>query len=103
VRAGTAPARKGESALANVVIPALLRDLCGGSAKLEIPAANLRELLQALDQRCPGFFARVVEDGHIRPELAIAIDGEAASYPLHEPLRPNADVTIVPAIGGGLY
>lgn len=89
--------------MANVVIPALLRDLCGGSPQLQVPAANLRELLHALDRRCPGFYARVVEDGHVRPELAIAIDGEAADYPLHEPLRPGADVTIVPAIGGGQH
>lgn len=87
--------------MARVVIPALLRDLCGGSTVLEVPATNLRELLKALDERCPGFYARVVEDGHLRPELAVAIDGEAASFPLHEPLRPDADVTIVPAIGGG--
>jgi len=68
---------------------------------LELPAATLDELLRGIDQRCPGFYARVIEDGHVRPELAIAIDGEAANYPPHEPLAPAAEVTIVPAIGGG--
>lgn len=87
--------------MANVVIPALLRDLCGGVAHLDVPGATLGELLRALDERCPGLYDRVVEDGKVRPQLAVAIDGEAASFPLHEPLSANADVTIVPAIGGG--
>lgn len=87
--------------MASVYVPAPLRDLCAGVSRLELPATTLDELLRALDQRCPGFYARVVENGVVRPELAIAIDGEAATYPLGEPLHPAADITIVPAIGGG--
>ena len=44
---------------------------------------------------------RVVADDRIRPELAIAIDSESMSFPLFEPIRPGAEVTIVPAMGGG--
>lgn len=87
--------------MATVLVPSLLRDLCGGVARLDLPAATLEELLRQLDLRCPGFYQRVVEGNRVRPELAIAIDGEAAAFALHEPLRPGADVTIVPAIGGG--
>jgi hypothetical protein len=89
--------------VALLAVPTLLRPLCGGARELEVPAATLQELLLALDQRCPGFYERVVQDGAVRPELAIAIDGEAANYPLHEPIRPDAQVTIVPAIGGGCF
>lgn len=87
--------------MAIVHIPTTFRALCAGLARVELPAATLDELLRALDERCPGFYSRVVEAGRVRPELAVAIDGEAMSYPLHEPLRPNSDVTLVPAIGGG--
>lgn len=87
--------------MAIVFVPTLLRPLCDGASRLELPAATLAELLRRLDERCPGFFDRVVENGRVRPELAVAIDGEAMSYPLTEPLRPDADVTILPAIGGG--
>ncbi|MGE5594445.1 MAG: MoaD/ThiS family protein, partial [Hyphomicrobiales bacterium] len=87
--------------MARTFIPTLLRPLCAGAAELDVDARTLDELLRALDARCPGFYDRVVENGHVRPELAIAIDGEAAAYPLHEPLAPSAEVTIVPAIGGG--
>lgn len=87
--------------MATVYIPAQLRDLCGGAANLEVPATTLGELLRAMDLRCPGFFARVVEDGRVRAGLSVAIDGEALAYPMHEPLRPTSQVTIIPAIAGG--
>ena len=87
--------------MANVFVPTLLRPLCDGRSRLELPAATLGELLRALDEEGPGFYDRVVDEGAVRPDLAIAINGEAMSYPLFEPLAPNAEVTIVPAIGGG--
>lgn len=83
------------------IIPALLRPLCAGSPRLEVEGDSLGAVLRALDERCPGFYDRVVENGVLRPELAVAIDGEAGSFPLHEPLRPNAELTILPAISGG--
>ena len=61
--------------MATVWVPALLRPLCGGDAKVEVTAATLDELLHALDEHCPGLYDRVVEGGRLRPELAVAIDG----------------------------
>lgn len=87
--------------MARAMIPSQLRGLCGGAATLDVPAATLEELLKGIDARCPGFYERVVDDGQVRPELAVAIDGEAMTFPLFEPLRPNAEVAFVPAIGGG--
>ncbi|MGK2965614.1 MAG: MoaD/ThiS family protein [Tepidiformaceae bacterium] len=87
--------------MAKVWIPSPLRPLCGGVSALEVPGATLREALEALDVRCPGFMERVVEDGRVRPELAIAIDGEARTFALFQELRPDADLTIIPAISGG--
>ncbi len=87
--------------MATVWIPSLLRPLCDNQSKLDVPAETLEALLRGLDAACPGFYDRVVENGRLRPELAVAIDGEAHSYPLHERLRPQADIAIVPSIGGG--
>jgi len=85
----------------SVWIPALLRSLCEGAARLEVEGATLGEVLKALDLRCPGLYERVVEDGRVRPELAVAINGEVLSPALHEPLAPGTELTLVPAIGGG--
>ncbi|MCL6645633.1 MAG: MoaD/ThiS family protein [Dehalococcoidia bacterium] len=87
--------------MARVSIPATLRNLCGGSQELDVPAVTIDELLHAIDARCPGFYARVVENGRLRPELAFAIDGEIMPLGLHDAIAPGAEVTIVPALGGG--
>lgn len=84
-----------------VHVPAVLRRLCGGASSFQVEGRTLDEVLRALDERCPGIYERVVADGAIRPELAVAIDGEIASYPLFEPLRAEAEVAIVPALSGG--
>ena len=87
--------------MATVWVPALLRPLCGGASRVEVDGATLGAVLEAVDRQFPGFLGRVVEGGRVRPELAIAIRGEVASYALHEPVPPGAEVSIVPAVGGG--
>ena len=84
-----------------MIVPALLRPMCGGATRMEAPGATLGAVLRSLDGQCPGIYDRVVEEGRVRPELAIALDGEAQALPLHHPLAPEAEITIVPAIGGG--
>lgn len=83
------------------MIPTPLRDLCAGAAHLDVPGATIGEVLREMDLRCPGFYARVVENGRIRPELAVAINGEMESAQLHDAVPSNAEIAIVPAIAGG--
>ena len=87
--------------MATVLIPSPLRSLCAGAAALEVPGATLGEVLRAVDIRCPGFYERAVDEGRVRPELSVALNGHAFRYGLTEPIAPNDEVTIVPAIGGG--
>ena len=87
--------------MALVIIPATLRDMCAGTSKLEVPGVSIGEVFREIDSRCPGFYERVVENGRIRPELAVALDGEILSLALHDSVGPNAEIAIVPAIGGG--
>ncbi|GIW13173.1 MAG: hypothetical protein KatS3mg062_0612 [Tepidiforma sp.] len=87
--------------MARIIIPATLRTLCGGSQQLEVDASTVDELLRAVDARCPGFYARVVDEGRLRPELAFAVDGEILPLALHDAIAPAAELTIVPALGGG--
>ncbi len=87
--------------MATVLVPSPLRPLCAGAAVLEAAGATLGEVLRAVDERCPGFYGRTVEDGRLRPELAVALNGHAHRYGLSEPVAPDDEVAIVPAIGGG--
>jgi hypothetical protein len=87
--------------VARVWVPTQFRSLCGGAVEIDVPGLTLDAVLHAVDERCPGFYDSVVEDGRVRAELAVAIDGEAAQYALFESVRPDAALTIIPAIGGG--
>lgn len=87
--------------MATVIVPSPLRSLCAGAATLEVAGATLGAILRAMDERCPGFYERTVEDGRVRPELSVALNGHAHRYGLTEAIGPNDEVTIVPAIGGG--
>ena len=87
--------------MATVLIPSPFRPLCDGAARLDVAGATLGEVLRAVEERCPGFYERVVEGGRVRPEIAVAIRGNADAYGLQEPIGPDDEVTLVPAIGGG--
>jgi len=87
--------------MAIVLVPTPLRELCGGAASVIAPGATLEEVLRSADKAYPGFYERIVEGGRVRPELAVAVDGEASGFSLHDTVGPGAEIAIIPAIGGG--
>lgn len=88
--------------MALVWIPSLLQGLSGGARSAQVPGTTLREALDELDALYPGFKARLLdEDGRLRPELAVAIDGETQHLGMLEPLTENTEVQFIPAISGG--
>jgi len=88
--------------MAVVWIPSLLQRLTDGADKVEIPGETLRQVINNLDERFPGFKSRLIdEEGNFVEGVAIAIDGEVSHLGLLERLGENAEVHIIPAIGGG--
>ena len=88
--------------MATVLIPSPLRSLCAGAATLEVAGATLGEILRAVDvSAAPASTSAPSTRAQVRPELSIALNGHAFRYGLTEPIAPNDEVTIVPAIGGG--
>ena len=88
--------------MAVVWIPALLRELTGGDRTATIPGATLRQVIENLDARYPGMQDRLLDDeGHLRPEIAAAIDGETEHYGMLEKVGETSEVHFIPAIGGG--
>lgn len=88
--------------MATVFIPTMLQKLAGGAKQVDFEAKNVRQVIEELDRLYPGMKDRLVEDGAIRSNLAVAVDGEVARMGLLEKVGENSEVHFVPAIGGGL-
>ena len=87
--------------MATVFVPTMLQAITQGVKQVEIPAANVRQVIDRLEELYPGIKARLVEDGQIRPNLAVVIDGEVVRMGLLEKVGEASEVHFVPAIGGG--
>jgi molybdopterin synthase sulfur carrier subunit len=87
--------------LAKIFIPTMLQSLTAGTKQVDMEARNIRQVIEQLDEMYPGIKDRLVEDGEIRPNLAIAIDGDVAIMGMLEKVGENSEVHFVPAIGGG--
>ncbi len=88
--------------MATVFIPSLLEGLTGGARTVEVSGRNLRQVINALDERYPGMKERLLdEDGALIPEILAAIDGETNHLGLLQPVTESTEIQFVPAIGGG--
>ena len=87
-----------------VVIPTPLRKFTSGADIVEIEAATVREVLDNLDSKFPGFRASVCdESGSLRRSINIYLDGEDVRFleNLATRVPDGSEIAIVPAISGG--
>ena len=87
--------------MAKVFIPTMLQSLTAGVKQVDLDARNVRQIIERLEELYPGMKDRLVEEGEIRSNLAIAIDGDVAIMGMLEKVEENSEVHFVPAIGGG--
>ena len=88
--------------MAVVWIPSLLRSLTGGLSEVRASGTTVREVIEALEQAHPGLKVRLVgEDGRLKPNLALVVDGVNSKQGLRHPLEENTEVHFVPAMSGG--
>ena len=87
--------------MAKVFVPTMLQAATGGVKEVEVEGRNVRQIIEGLDEMFPGIAGRLIEDGDIRSNLAVAVDGEVARMGLMERVAETAEVHFVPAIGGG--
>ena len=88
--------------MATVYIPSLMQKLSDGKSKVEIEGASVRQVVNNLDAEYPGFKERLVEDGRIKGNISVAIDGEITPLGMLEKVGENSEVHFLPAIGGGV-
>ncbi len=71
------------------------RQYTGGKTELESDAASIQALVRDLETRFPGLGRQVEES------MAVAIDGVMHQDDLTAPIPENAEVYLLPRIGGG--
>ena len=76
------------------VMPSFCTEFFCSDEAMTVPAANLFQLVQALEDRAPGF----AEVAGIK--VTFAVDGVLAND-WTTPLQPESDVLLVPRVGGG--
>ena len=74
----------------------MLQSLSGGVKEVEVEGRNVRRVIDRLEELYPGMKARLVEEGAIRPNLAVAIDGEVARMGLLEKVGEDSEVHFGP-------
>ena len=87
--------------MAKVFVPALMRKLAGDEPVVEVPGATLREVMDNLGVAYPGMKELIVENGRVRPGLQLAVDGVLSATGLMAQVPEDAEVHILPALGGG--
>jgi len=90
--------------MANVRVPSMLRPSVGGERTVAAAGATLRELIQNLDLRHPGFAGQLLEpSGAQRQFVNIYVNDEDVRYlnGLETPLADADVISILPAVAGG--
>lgn len=84
-----------------VYIPTLLQAVTGGRSAVEVEGATVRQVIEHLEQIHPGIRERLMDQGKLRPNISVAVDGEVTPMGLLEPVGPASEVHFVAAIKGG--
>src|SRR5579862_4946740 len=82
-----APSENGEimqpqtQQMTTVVLPYQLRRQTGGARSVEVHGETVRDLIRALDERCPGLkFSICLETGELRPFVNVFVGREDIRY-----------------------
>ncbi|MEB3211267.1 MAG: MoaD/ThiS family protein [Leptolyngbyaceae bacterium] len=87
-----------------VLIPTPLQKFTKNQATLECEGATISELMDALDQSCPGIKARLCdEQGQLRRFVNFYVNSEDIRFleGADTALQDGDEVSIVPAVAGG--
>ena len=93
-----------------VIIPSPLRNLTNGERKVNIELgdgdSSVENIIVALNNLYPGILSKVLDDDNqLHKYVNIFIDGEDIRYldGINTQVNENDELSIVPAVAGGIY
>jgi molybdopterin synthase sulfur carrier subunit len=86
--------------MALVFIPTMMQKLTHGVTDVQIGGRTIRDIIEQLEAQFPGMRDRLLQDGDIRPDIAVSIDGEIA-FDIMERVGDSSEVHFIPPISGG--
>ena len=90
-----------EGEVPTVFIPSLLRPFAGGRAEAPVAGSNVGEVIDNLLERYPELAGRLLEDGQLRGNLSIAIDGEIGTMGRLDRVEEDSEIHFIAAVSGG--
>jgi molybdopterin synthase sulfur carrier subunit len=88
--------------MAEVWIPALLRDLTGGEDRVTVEGETVRQVIDRLEQLYPGLRQRLCNEDRLREGMMVVVDGVVSRQKLRQRLSATSEVHFLPAISGGI-
>jgi len=88
-----------------VRIPTPLRKLTGGAESVAASGSTIAAVVQDLETRHPGLKERICDDnGKIRRFVNVYVNGDDIRFldNLQTPVKEGDEISIVPAIAGGM-
>ncbi|MBI5236251.1 MAG: MoaD/ThiS family protein [Deltaproteobacteria bacterium] len=89
-----------------VRIPTPLRKLTNGADEVKADGANIKDVLNDLEKNFPGLKERICEpDGALRRFVNLYLNDEDIRFKdnLATTLKENDELSIIPAIAGGVF
>ena len=87
--------------MATVYVPIGMRSLTGGLRTVSASGRTVAAVIDDLEANYPGFHESLVENGALKPGLAIAVNSEEQPLGLLARVPDQAEVHILPAMAGG--
>jgi molybdopterin converting factor small subunit len=85
-------------------IPAAFRVYSGGRDRVDVElpgGGSLRAVIDLLEKECPGIKQPLMFEGGVHPSIAVFINDEQTSQGIIERVPEEADIRLLPAMGGG--
>ena len=86
-------------------IPTAFRQFSGDreSVQVDLPGGgSLRRVIDLLEAECPGIKGPLMFEGGVHPSIAVFINDEQTSQGIIQQVPEDADIRLLPAMGGGV-